>query len=168
MIRSLQGHFSADKPNPLGPDTQTPHGPALVEHETIRSIIEGFVQGRIRLPKVETTGRDSARIAPSFMTKGKTGEVNPDVKIYSAHTLHKFLGWSESKIEAVPSGSFSANHAASSTVADIHALDCDLSPHQQAETASVPIAFGGRISFVSGGRHRITCSHHRAAFRRYR
>jgi len=53
------------------------------------------------LPKVPNTGRDSARIAPSFLPKGNACEVNPDVRIYTAETLAEFLKWKPFKVENV-------------------------------------------------------------------
>jgi hypothetical protein len=71
---------------------------ASIEQETVRAIIEGFAEGRIQMPK-EQNNRETVRIAPSFVPKSRSG-VNPDVRIYSAATLAKFLGWKESKVEA--------------------------------------------------------------------
>jgi hypothetical protein len=76
---------------------------ALIEQETVRSIVEGFADGRIVLPAVKN-GAGQIRIAPSFLPVGKTAddETSGHQEVsYSAATLTQFLGWEESKVEAV-------------------------------------------------------------------
>ena len=73
---------------------------ALVEQETVRSIVEGFADGKIELPAIKSTNADTRRrYAPSFLPT-VSGSGRPEAE-YSAATLAKFLGWNESKIEAV-------------------------------------------------------------------
>ena len=74
---------------------------ALIEQETIRAIVEGFAEGRIELPKVTASAKGPFRHAPSFVPDGGRIESQRGESIYTAGTLHKFLGWGESKMEAI-------------------------------------------------------------------
>ena len=75
---------------------------ALVEQETIRAIVLAFGDGKIELPKT-TSGRTSARIAPSFVVSDKSERLD---LLYTAATISKFLGgdkagWPDSKVETI-------------------------------------------------------------------
>lgn len=71
---------------------------AKVEMETIRSIVEGFAEGRIELPKAaEVSGR--SRIAPSFIGGGSNSQ-NREFA-YSAESLAKFTGKPIDRVERI-------------------------------------------------------------------
>lgn len=73
---------------------------AKVEMETIRSIVEGFAEGRIELPKVSNREHGSLRYAPSFVGGGKGSSQNREL-LYSAESLARFTGKSLSRVEKV-------------------------------------------------------------------
>jgi ParB/Sulfiredoxin domain len=64
---------------------------AINEQETVRAVIMGYGEGRIKLPK--PTG-SSLRFAPSYLP-GKSGDYP-----YSIDTLTAFLGWKGYKVQA--------------------------------------------------------------------
>lgn len=66
---------------------------AVNEQETVRAVILGFGQGRIKLPKPASLG--AARFAPSFATGG----IKTDYP-YTMDTLAEFLGWKSYKVQA--------------------------------------------------------------------
>lgn len=72
---------------------------ALVEQETIRSIVEALGEGRISLPACGK-GAGWIRIAPSFTPVPKETSGRPEV-FYSAATLAKFTKKPEGRIEAI-------------------------------------------------------------------
>lgn len=72
---------------------------ASVEQETIRTIVEAYGAGKIKLPKADNMAR-GLRYAPSFvpLSSGHQGDKSLS---YTTTTLAKFLGWGEKKIEAI-------------------------------------------------------------------
>lgn len=72
---------------------------AKVEMETIRSIVEGFAEGRIHLPKIQQDAGRS-RLAPSFVSGGWANSGNREL-LYSAETLAKFTGKETARVELI-------------------------------------------------------------------
>ena len=65
---------------------------AVIEHETIKAVVQAYADGKIELPAVEPKARDNQiRYAPSF----KMG-CAPDAGVhrkYTAESVGKYLGW---------------------------------------------------------------------------
>ena len=65
----------------------------LVDHETVRAIVEAYAEGKITLPEVpKKTKTSQIRHAPSY----KMGEDDPRARgnhPYTAQTLADFIGW---------------------------------------------------------------------------
>jgi hypothetical protein len=76
-------------------------GSALIEQETVRAIVEGFAEGRIVMGPVTPSAKGPFRHAPSFISDGGRIESGRQDSIYTAATLSKFLGWNETKVEAI-------------------------------------------------------------------
>jgi hypothetical protein len=73
---------------------------ADIEAETVRAIIKGYGNGRIELPPVPIKNADKhTRYAPRFNPADDSGTSSDHP--YTPNTLAKFLGWNESKIEAI-------------------------------------------------------------------
>ena len=78
---------------------------AEIEAQNVRSVVQAYAEGRIELPPTKPRDGNKSgmiRIAPSFKPKAdaKSMSEHPDV-LYSAATLAQFLGWNESKVEAI-------------------------------------------------------------------
>jgi hypothetical protein len=71
---------------------------ADVELETVRAIVKGYADGRIKLPKPTDTHGGPLRYAPHFVTSGFPTSGNHH--LYTAKTLGKFLGWKDWRVEA--------------------------------------------------------------------
>jgi hypothetical protein len=70
-----------------------------VTQETVRSVIEAYGQGILKLPDVpKTTQQGTIRYAPSFQTGGDDQKFSDHP--YTVGTLTKFLGWDESNSAA--------------------------------------------------------------------
>lgn len=68
---------------------------AAIEHETLRSVVQAYAEGKIQLSPPASKGRESyRRNAPSFVQ----GDVAADREHmpYTAQTVADFLGWTES------------------------------------------------------------------------
>lgn len=71
----------------------------VVEHETIRSVVEAYADGLIDLPKPSPRTSDSQlRFAPSYIpgSSARGGEDHP----YTAQTVAEFIGWLKPSGEA--------------------------------------------------------------------
>jgi hypothetical protein len=72
---------------------------SAIEQETVRTIVEAYAAGRIKMPEIkrESGTGGAARQAPSF----KVG-TNPAVEgfAYTVASLSEFLGWKEYKVTA--------------------------------------------------------------------
>ena len=69
---------------------------AIVEHETIRAVVEAYAEGKIELRGMSSKARD-VRYAPSFLPGA--GDAHP-AHAYTAETIAEFLGWQEPRGQA--------------------------------------------------------------------
>lgn len=65
---------------------------AIVEIETIESVVRAFGEGKIRLPKAHPSGMN-LRCAPSFIPANSTTRGVQADKIYNNQSIGEFLGW---------------------------------------------------------------------------
>jgi hypothetical protein len=75
---------------------------APVEQETVRSIIEGFAEGKVQLPAIKGRHDGALRHAPSFLPVGKSATDSARAEsVYTADSLAQFLGWNTAKVEGI-------------------------------------------------------------------
>jgi hypothetical protein len=72
-------------------------GSATIEQETVRTTVEAFANGKIKLAKA-TEGSLSLRLAPSFV-RSTNKSLRPDL-FYTAETIKDFLGFPLARVEA--------------------------------------------------------------------
>ncbi len=82
---------------------------AIVEQETVRSVVDAFTAGEIKLGKPrslqaqgssagERSGANRAselRVAPGYVLGGGSRQPGDPGKLYSALTVAEFLGWTK-------------------------------------------------------------------------
>jgi hypothetical protein len=81
---------------------------SIVEQETVRTIIKGFAEGRIKLPSVKAVtknGGGALRVAPHFAVASGVQPNSARAELgYTAGTLGEFLGWKPTSATAPPIG----------------------------------------------------------------
>ena len=66
---------------------------AVVEHETIRAVVEAYAEGKVDLAAPKTKIKADLRYAPSFVLG--SGERPVSHRPYTAETIGTFIGWVE-------------------------------------------------------------------------
>lgn len=68
---------------------------ATIEHETVRSVVQAYADGRIGLAAPPAENRRYWREAPSFRVANERSEDFRPLHPYTANTVADFLGWNE-------------------------------------------------------------------------